>query len=302
MSELTAQEIERRLEQDRAELAQSISRLREALAPSALVDQGRAALAGQLEPLAARLDAAVRRKPVAAAIAGVALAALVFGRDRNRPDEAPEDPPLAGTRYEALSRWEDEGGPALAPLDDEEEWLVEAQALHSRAGILLQTIDDAARRGLAPAAELARHRAAVLRALARDTQKALGRGLEALSEAAREQRLLARERIYISRLSLGAGTEDLVKRYPLATGSVLAAVGGALAFLFPQTESEDRIMGDARDELIRSAKGAARAEVAKASALARALYRALGQDVDAIGSVFRPAGRRDVRGHAHTRH
>jgi len=206
MADRHPMDIERQLERDRVALAQSLVTLRDRLQPSALVAEGKAALLSEvsplLSPLVARLDSTVRSKPLIASVAGIALAALIFGGRRMVTDTeaAAAVPALAGTKFEALSRWEDEGGPpAPEPLDPDEDWLHTAQSLHDRAKELLARIDDAARRGLAPAAQLARHRAEVMAALASDTKAALGKGLGSLSDAAREQALLARERIYLGR-------------------------------------------------------------------------------------------------------
>ena len=52
--------------------------------------------------------------------------------------------------------------PAPEPVDPDEEWLHQAKTLRMRARDLLRKLDHAARRSLAPAAEIARHRTAVL--------------------------------------------------------------------------------------------------------------------------------------------
>ena len=285
MSDVDYREIERTLERDRAQLARSLAELQDRLTPSALVAQGKEALAAQASPLLSRLDHAVRAQPLVAAVAGVALAALVLGRHRQQPAE----PPRPAEKFEALTRWEDEGGlPMPEPADPEEEWLHRAKDLRATATDLLRRIDDAARRKLAPATELAKHRAAVMGALARDTTAALGHGLEDLTGAARAEALEARERVYLA--SLGAATKgrEMVETHPLAAGIAVAAAGAAVACMFPQTETEDRLLGEARDRLLDDAKAAARAEVTKASELAQSLKAALGHDIERARLVLRP--------------
>jgi hypothetical protein len=302
MSDLTTHEIERSLERDRMALAQSLADLRERLSPAVLVAEGKDALIAQASPLLSRLDGAVRAQPVVAAVAGVALAALVFGRRRQVSDveAAGAVPAMAGTRFEALTRWEDEGGPpAPEPVDPEEGWLHEAQGLQITATRLLARIDDAARRGLAPAAELAKHRAAVTAALARDTTAALGKGLGSLTGAARAQALQARERVYLSRIAVTAKGRETVESYPLATGALIAVAGAAVACLFPQTETEDQLLGEARDRLVGDLKLAAKAEVAKASDLAQGLQAALGRDIDRTRMILQPEHAWSGRGVRH---
>lgn len=280
MSDFAKHEIERSLEHDRMALAQSLVSLRERLSPASLVAEGKDALVAQASPLLTRLDGAVRAQPLVAAVAGVAVAALVFGRQKMSDIEAAAAvPAMAGTKFEALTRWEDEGGPpAPEPVDPEEDWLSEARGLRDTARGLLAQIDDAARRGLAPAAQLAKHRAEVLSALAAETRTALGKGLGSLTGAARDQALLARERIYLGRIAMAEKGRETVDANPLAVGVGLALAGAAVAWLFPQTETENRLMGEARDQLADDVKAMARREAVKASAFASTLASALKSD------------------------
>lgn len=288
MPDLTTQELERSLDAERLALAQSLAALRERLGPASLAAEGKAALLSRAAPLVSTIDGAVRARPVAAVVTGVALAALILGCRKSEADSnAP--PVLAGTRFEALSRWEDEGGPpAPEPVDPGDDWLNEAVASHARATGLLQQIDEAARRGLAPAAELAAHRADVTAALARDTAAALGRGLGELTGAARDRAIRARERIYLAQVGLSARGAAMVRDRPLAVGLATAVAGAALACLFPPTETEDRLLGDARDALLQDLKRTARDEAVKASDLAQTLTAALKGDIARIGGVAAP--------------
>lgn len=289
MPDRSPQEIETQLERDRAALARALDGLRERLAPAALIAEGGAALAAQARPLLGQVDHAIRARPLAAAVAGAALAVLVFGRRRDTADRT-SLPVLSGTRFEALSRWEDEGGTAADPPDPDEGWLAEAIGLRARADALLSRIDAAARRGLAPAADLARHRAEILAALARDTATALARGLGTLNGAARDRAIAARERIYLGRIALQAGGGRTVRTHPFAAGAAMAAAGAALALLFRPTAAEDRLLGETRDTLLQEARAALRDEVLKASELARGLAAALGRDLDRLGAGLGRAG------------
>lgn len=283
MSDMSLHEIERSVERDRKALAHSLMALRDRVSPATLMADGKQALMAQAGPLVSRLDGMVRAQPVVAAVAGVALAALIFGRRKSEP-VAEAAGAMAGTRYEALTRWEDEGGPpAPHPVDPELEWLQEAQGLRSKAQLLLDRIDDAARRGLAPAGELAKHRAEVLAALTRDTRRALSKGLGAVSSAARDQAIEAREHLYLARLSAAEKSRETVEAYPLASGAVIAGVGAVVACLFPPTRTEDHLLGEARDQLLHEAQATLRDEALKASALARSLKAALKSDMRQAG-------------------
>lgn len=290
MSEFAKHEIERELEQDRVALAQSLVALRDRLRPASLVAEGKDALMAQAAPMVSRLDGAVRAHPVLTAVAGVALAAVVFGRERPADTGAATAvPALAGTKFEALTRWEDEGGPpAPEPADPEEDWLSEAQGLREKAQAMLRQIDDAARRRLAPAAQLAKHRAEIISALAVETRAALGKGLGSLGGAAREQALQARERIYLGRIAMAEKGRAAVEDNPLAVGAALALAGAAVACLFPQTEAEDRLLGEASDRLVADLKGMARREAVKASAFGSTLKEALKTDMHHATQLVTP--------------
>jgi|GEM_PF-1319850 len=295
MSDRSMNEIEQSLERDRQALAQALVALRHRLDPATLIAEGKEALMSRASPLVARVDGAVRAHPMAAAAAGVALAALIFGRKAmNSHDGSVVTPVSTGTRYEAMTRWEGEGGqPAPEPVDlEEDDWLTEARGLRQNAKQMLRQIDDAARRGLAPAAQLAKHRAEVVSALAVETRNALGRGLESLTDTAREQAILARERVYMGRIALAEKSRVQVEEHPLLTGAILAAAGAGLAFLFPQTETEDRLMGEARDRLMNDAINAAKAEAMKASELAQTLGSALKSDIESASSLLSPSEQR----------
>ena len=287
MSDQGIQEIERSLERDRIALAQSVAALRDRVRPANLLSEGKSALMAQASPLVSQLDRVVRGRPVTAAVAGVALAALVLGRRAAAPDT--DAPAMAGTRFEALTRWEDEGGPpAPEPVDPEEDWMIEARGLRTKAQTLLRQIDDAARRGLAPAADLARHRAEVVAAFASETREALGKGLGSMTEAARSTAIQARERVYLSRIAVAEKGREVVEAQPLLTGAAAAAAGALVAYLFPPTETEDRLLGEARDSMAEDLKRMVKREAVQASDLARSLTRAFKSDLDRASSLFTP--------------
>jgi hypothetical protein len=302
MSEQSIREIERSLERDRVALAQSVAALRERVRPANLMSEGKEAFMAQATPLVSQLDRAVRGHPMAATVAGLAVAAVVLGRRSSHSDAeaASAAPAMAGTRYEALTRWEDEGGPpAPEPVEPEEDWMIEARGIREKASTLLRQIDDARRRGLAPAKDLARHRAEVLGALAADTRIALGKGLGSLGQSARDTALQARERIYMARFNVAEKSREVVEGRPLLVGAMVAAAGAVVACLFPRTETEDRLMGDARDRLADDVKRLVKQEVVQASDLAQSLTQAFKSDLGRAARLFTPpsAAERNMRPH-----
>jgi hypothetical protein len=297
MAEMTPREIEQSLEAERQALAASIAALTDRFAPAALFAQGKSALRNQALPLLGQIDGAVRSQPLAAAIAGVAIATLVFSP---RTTRSPKIPTLAGSQFEALTQWEDEGGTTLPdPVEPDDDWLVDAIGLRSKATDLLSRIDDAARRRIVPAAELATHRAAVIAALARDTARTLGDGLESLSGAARESAIAARELLYLHQAKLADSAQRTVTSNPIVSGAVLAAIGAATAWLFPSTETEDCLFGEARDGLVDEARKAVSDEVTRVSAFARTLGDALRSDLATVRGAVKPAQSEPRRHYQH---
>lgn len=265
----TADEIAARLERDRADLAGTIDGLRERLSVDALLNDAASFAKSNLAPYARALDGAVRANPLAAVLAGVGIAWLAFGRT-SRSDAAPE-PALAGTKVEALSRWEDEGGPPAQPLAAlDNDWIVEADQLRDRAAAALARIDAAARRHLRPAAEIARERAEVLAHLGAATRQVMLRRLGSFSSDAQQRILAAREQAYAARMAAVRQGTKLIEERPMVAGAIGMAIGAAVASALPRTATEDRLFGQDRDRLMQSASDVlARERTRAADAAAR---------------------------------
>lgn len=61
---------------------------------------------------------------------------------------------------------------------------------------------------------------------------------------------------------------DLMSRNPLVVGALAAAMGVAVGLALPETQRENRLMGEARDNLVERAQGAAQGAVEKAKQVA----------------------------------
>ena len=239
--------IEARLHQDRSALSASVDALRNRLSFDALWDDAVSLVKSNATPYTQALDTAVRANPTALALTSVGLAWLILGR---RTPADPDANALAGTKYEAVSRWEDEGGPVSSPPARNDDWMDEADRLRDRAAVMITRINAAARDKLAPAHELARSRAEVLAALTQDVRHAMGRGLENLVGTAHTAALATREQAYALHMRARQAGATRVRQTPLATGLVLAAVGAGLATLLPRSSIENRLMGAPRDQLV----------------------------------------------------
>lgn len=259
----------------RDDAVRGISELRDRLQPDALARSGLQAASGAVLPLASRagsgLLASVRAHPLGYGLAGAGLALILFGgwkKDKQRQSE-PEDSSLAGTRFEAMTRWEDEGGPVSPEesvpdptLDDG--WIAEAEGLRDRAAALIARIDQAARDRLAPAAELARHRADVAAAHARDLRNAMERGLEHLAEQARDHAIATREAVWAAHTATRAKAGGAIRENPFIAGGLFAAAGAAIAAALPRSELEAKALGGLRDTLFDATRGAVMAELVRA--------------------------------------
>jgi ElaB/YqjD/DUF883 family membrane-anchored ribosome-binding protein len=266
MKDLSVDEIAAELERERAVLAGTIDGLRERLSVDAVLGDAFDYVKANMAPYARALDGAVRANPLAAVMAGVGVAWLVFGR--RTAFSGAESPPLAGTKFEALSRWEDEGGPVSPHPDHDDAWMAEADGLRDDASGALARIDAAARGGFRPVAEIARDRAEVLGNLAKATRTAMLRGLESLSSEAQTRVLAIREQAYSARIAAMRQGTRLIEERPVFAGAIGMAIGAAVAAALPQTAMEDRLFGEERDRLLLRAKDALRQERTRAADMA----------------------------------
>lgn len=245
-------EIEARLEQDRQDVAQAFSALRDRFSPDSLWQDAADYIGRNAGSYTAAADRLIRGNPMALAVSAVGVAWFILGRKKDGKDA--QTPALAGSKYEAVTRWEDEGGPVKQPpstapahLDD---WMVEADRLRDRAGVMLGQINKAARKGGAMAGDLARHRTEVMSALTTDVRRALGRGLEGLSDTARSAALKTREQAYGLHVQARRTSADVLHERPLASAAALAAAGAALGMVLPRSSVEDRYLGRTRDQIV----------------------------------------------------
>jgi hypothetical protein len=244
-------QIEAQLDHDRDALSKSLEALRQRFSLDSLWSDGASLIKANAGPYTQALDAAVRANPLALSVTAVGLAWLIFGR-RSVNDAASSA--LAGTRFEAEARWEDDGGPVSELPETDALWMEEADRLRLRASGMLARINGAVRDNLAPAAELAKNRADVVAALAKDVRRVMARGLDGLTGSARDAALAARERAYTARVMTGKVGAEAVRDNPVVAGMALVAAGAAVAALLPQSAFENQVMGAPRDRLVGEAK------------------------------------------------
>lgn len=238
------EQIEARLDRDRAALGQAVQTLRLRLSGAALMQEGLALALGRGADTS-RTRAGVKQparwsSPVALGLAAMGLVWLTLGRGTKLAA-----PHAAVSVPDPVARWEDDGG-MIRPLavaqrpSSSPDWLVEADRLRAEAARLLATIRTASDHGISAEAELTDLRAEVLAALAADVRRVLARGLEGLPHAMQKAALLAREDAYIRHLAASGSGAQFLQDRPLVSGLLSFATGVAAGVMLPRSNTEDR--------------------------------------------------------------
>lgn len=283
--------IEADIERDRAALASSLDALADRFSADSLTRDAVGLLRDNAAGLTRSVDRVVRSNPLAVAVTGVGLAWLLLG---GRRDPQPPIDTLSGTLHEALSRWDDDGGPVpedAAPFEGtpadlaaEADWSRAGDSLRRRANEALRRIEARARQGLTPAREIAAERAAVLARLAEDLKETFRSGLGGLPEAAQSRIAAAREAAFAARMRAERGARSagrVVEEHPMATGAAALALGVAVAAMLPRTRVEDQAFGAQRDLLMDEAARILREERDRAARTAQTLAADLRGDAAA---------------------
>lgn len=212
--------------------------------------------ASPLQGVARRAVDAALDHPVAVGLAVGGVAWLwLSGRD----DKPQDNSALAGTRYEALNRWADDGGPPMPQHDLEDHWLGAAETSSSKLKDALSVLARAERAALAPAAALAKHRAELLASHARELTEAFGSGLAGLSETARDRVVAARRKAW----EAGANAVDRARESPESLSVTTFAAGLALSLLLPMSRWEHKVLVESRSHLVAEAKRALAEELTR---------------------------------------
>ncbi len=235
---------------DRDALSDALDSLRQRFSPDSLWSDGVSLFKTNSGPYTQAVDAAVRSNPLALAVTAVGLAWLILGRKSHK---AADPSPLAGTRYEAEARWEDEGGPVMPLPPTKAEWIEDADRLRLRASGLMARINAAGRDKRASAADIAISRADVAAALAKDVRRALSQGLESLTGPAHEAALASREQVYSAHLATVKVGGEVVRDNPVIAGVALALGGALVAALLPQSPNEKALFAAPRDRVVTDA-------------------------------------------------
>jgi cell division septum initiation protein DivIVA len=306
----SADEVQREVQQSRAEVEEAIEAIQERLSPGQLFDQAVDYMRGSGgNEFLRNLGATVRDNPVPIVLMSTGLAWLMLSGRRSGTGHEYEENYLgdyAEGRYGAGDypagyypagdyRPEyDEGGVlADSPLDDVQRarrtaqdrgegghdapGLAESAAETARswgaeAGATAQQWSAGARSAVADAGERARR-------LGADARERLGGAGASLRQGAHGAR--ARAGRYGRRAQ--RGFFDMLQEQPLVLGAVGLAVGAAIGAALPTTETEDEWLGETRDQMKDRAARLTREQLDKARAAGRAAYETAIEEADRQG-------------------
>ncbi|OWY02065.1 hypothetical protein [Thioclava sp. IC9] len=226
----TIQDIENRLRQDRADLASTLGDLTARIAPDYLSEQVSQAVRDYAAPAARSAEQAVRKNPVAFALAGAGIAWFLL---RQRNSESIEEEDLVA-----------DADPLVMPSDaGADGWIDEIDTLRHDASVRLEDLEAEQRSSTDKARDFVKERSEVMQKFASDLRNTLSSGLSDLNEDARDRVVRARERAYSARIRLhdgathaGSTSKQMVKDHPLIAAAIGFAVGAAIFNAVPKPD------------------------------------------------------------------
>lgn len=267
-------DIEDRLRDDRADLAETLADLAGRVAPDYLTEQVSHLIREHAGPTAKRAEEVVRQNPVAFAIAGAGLAWLLLGNRKSEPE----------------------------PAADPDAWMDKIDALREAASERLNRIEREAFAAKDSARDYVTERAEVLGDFAADLRATLASGLEDLNDEARARIVSAREAAYSARLKMqdkaetatASGTQ-MIKDHPLIATALGVAIGAALVSAFPKTESGRRELGARARGVMDEAQRLYRTEKDRAGTFASELSQEVRKAARSVSETARTDARQTVR-------
>jgi hypothetical protein len=256
------QEMEREVQQSRAELEETLEAIQERLSPGQMFEQAVDYMrSSNGNDFLRNLGTMVRDNPVPVALVGTGLVWLMLSSSRSGRREYDDEDDLLESYGE--SRYghelsEDAGqsgsGWAEGARETVREW---TQGTRART----RSVRDSARRLSASA----RHRAS-------ETGEQLWHGARDAGDRAS----------YYGR-QVRRGFFDTLHEQPLVLGALGLAAGAAIGAALPATEKEDEWLGDSRDRLKARAQEAGWEQVERARAAAGAAYGAAREEAERQG-------------------
>jgi ElaB/YqjD/DUF883 family membrane-anchored ribosome-binding protein len=237
-----------RIEETRAEMSETIDAIKEKLSPDHLVQQAKEATVGRAqEAMHSAVDTAreamysagdtakgasmtmmetIRQNPMPAAMAGIGLGWLYMNARSQTARRQRYEDTLSGYRY---TPGHAEPRPVTYPVDRP------VSPSHGR---------------MAEAADQARDKAGQLTDQAKEKMGEMAHQVQDRASHLSEQAHYQTDRVV-------EGFQRTLHQNPLAMGAVAMALGAALGLAVPETEQENRWMGEARDHLMEKAQATA---------------------------------------------
>jgi Protein of unknown function (DUF3618) len=259
----SAAEIEREVQQSRADVEQTLDAIQARLSPGQLLDQAVGYFReGRGGEFARNLGDSIVQNPLPLTLVGVGLAWMMLAGQRS---------PRNGDQLES-DYWDDDAD----AIDEQYVGLADESMAYMHTGADLPAGEGYGEdRGgygdsLREAGRTAKDKMGELGDRARDAgaraRERVGRASADLADRAYEARARARYH--------GRRAEQSVVRsfqeQPLVLGAIGVAIGAAIGAALPPSETEDRLMGEARDDALRRATKAGRAQMEKVRAAAGA--------------------------------
>jgi Protein of unknown function (DUF3618) len=263
----SAAEIEREVQQSRAEVEQTLDAIQARLSPGQLLDQAVGYFRdGRGGEFARNLGDSIIQNPLPLTLVGVGLAWMMLAGQRS---------PRNGD-HPGSADWEDEPD----AFEDHYTGLADESMAYMHTGADLPAGegygDDRSGYGdsMKEAGRTARDKMAELGDQARDAGARARERVERASAGLADRAHEARER---ARHHGRRAQQSVVRSFqeqPLVLGAIGVAIGAAIGAALPPSEAEDRLMGEARDDALRRATKAGRAQAEKARAAAGAVVAA----------------------------
>jgi ElaB/YqjD/DUF883 family membrane-anchored ribosome-binding protein len=241
----STEQLERETEQTRSQIADTLEELRACMTPGRMVNQlaDRVGDAGGREFLQ-NLKRQTVDNPVPVAMIGAGLAWLMLG-GRDRSGSAGRN---AGRRL---------GDAASAAADNMSDT---ADAAASAAGEARERVGQAADRARQSASSAAEAAGEMAGSFTDSVQRSASTSYEAMSDSARKAASAAADSARAARQRTREATNALVdfcREQPLVLAGLGLAIGATLGALLPQTEAEDRLLGEGSDALKQRAQDVA---------------------------------------------
>lgn len=304
-------EIEREVEATRASLTGTLEQLRDRASPGQLFEQALdyAKQSGGAD-FARNLGASVRENPLPLLLIGAGIGWLMMsdrhgggttgigmGAGADHGPRALPAPggggarPVGGVRVYSS----DDGGPSTVQRASEA-----LGGARSRVGEAASGLADSVSGAADRAGEAAGSAYRATADAAGSAAESIGSGASAAAQRVTEAGRGARDQLGQLGDSTRQGLGWLVREQPLVLGAIGLAVGAAVGALLPGTETEDRLMGETRDDLAERARATAeqgfeQVKEAAGEHLERVKDRVGGTDVsggaDRVGSALSETAR-----------